>query len=222
MTAAPVEGRLRTVRWSLIAVVALGVATGLVVYWWSRTAPQGELAWGFRGFTFVYAVAFTGVGAWILGHRSRNVIGWSFLVVGALTAIRALAEQWAIYALGERAGQAAGGAWGAWLVDWLWIPALALVSAVFPLFPDGEPLNARWRNVLRAVPVATAISVVLVALRSGDLQTLPVDNPVGVLAYPYELTGAALLPFLAVMLASVTSLVLRSRHARGIQRTQLR
>jgi hypothetical protein len=52
----------------------------------------------------------------------------------------------------------------AWVGNWIWIVGQAGFTYLLLLFPDGRPLSARWRPLLRAGAIYMASMVVLLAL----------------------------------------------------------
>src|SRR6266498_2883073 len=123
----------------------------------------------------------------------------------------------------HRRGQVLG-----WLGSWVSAPALLLVPLFcFLLFPDGRLPAPRWRLVAWLDGLILAMATVGPALRPGPLVVLPsVANPLGASGMAAHLAGgllaaAALLLPLAVA-ASVGSLIVRLRRARGAQRQQLK
>ena len=52
-----------------------------------------------------------------------------------------------------------GGALAAWVLNWVWIPALGIQVLFFLLFPDGRVPGPRWRVVLGLAALGSAIAV---------------------------------------------------------------
>ena len=83
------------------------------------------------------AVAFSVLGASILGHRSQPRIGWICCLIGVTDALLAASDQYARYALATEPGLP-GGALASWLRAWTWAPAIGLLlTFLVLLFPDG-------------------------------------------------------------------------------------
>ena len=173
-------------------------------------------------------LAFATVGATIVWHRRRQVVGWLFCLGGVALAVQAFAAFYATHALVASPGSLRGGQVLGWLGTWVSAPALLLIPLFcFLLFPDGRLPSRRWRLVAWLDGLILAMATVGVAVRPGPLAVLPsVANPFGASGMAARLAGglvaaAALLLPLAVA-ASVGSQIVRLRRARGAQRQQLK
>ena len=93
----------------------------------------------------VVALVFSPVGAVIVAHRSRHLIGWIFCAIGLVAAARTLGADYAAYALLAAPGSLPGGELAAWIVSWLWVLHHGLFALLFLLFPDGRLPTPRWR-----------------------------------------------------------------------------
>ena len=161
------------------------------------------------------------IGALVATRQPRNPIGWLFLAGQLGTAIGLVSQAYASRVLQDGAlgpplaGQLATVVASALGASW----ALAVLAAVFLLFPDGSLPSRRWRAVLWALPVpqvAIILSTVLVVpidsiTRADELS--PLVSTVGVVS--------AIVSVLLLLL-SLVALVLRLRRSRGEQRQQLR
>jgi hypothetical protein len=173
-------------------------------------------------------IAFATVGAAVVWHRRRHVVGWLFSLVGLALAVQAFAAFYATHSLVASPGSLPGGQALGWVGTWVSAPALLLVPLFcFLMFPDGRLPAPRWRLVAWLDWLILAMATVGVAVRPGPLAVLPsVANPFGVSGMVGRLAGgllvavALLLP-LAVA-ASVGALIVRLRRARGVERQQLK
>src|SRR5215218_5934495 len=74
------------------------------------------------------------VGALVASRRPENPIGWIFLVAGfAANAFQAFALSYADYALRVQPGWLHGGAYMAWLSDWIAVPFASLATVLLLL-----------------------------------------------------------------------------------------
>jgi hypothetical protein len=166
-------------------------------------------------------LAFATVGATIVWHRRRQVVGWLFCLVGLSLAVQAFAAFYATHALVASPGSLPGGQVMGWLGTWVSAPALLLIPLFgFLLFPDGRLPAPRWRLVAWLDGLILAMATVGVAVRPGPLAVLPsVANPFGASGIVARLAdgllraGALLVPLTVV--ASVGSLIVRLRRAGG-------
>jgi hypothetical protein len=215
--------------WSLCLLCVALLAARVVLYFLNRDTTLATGGWGTANYAFILLVvilAFTLVGASISSRLPTNSIGWICLAIGLILALEAVADGYHVYALQTRPGLP-GGEYMAWLGNWLWAPAVFLITTfVVLLFPDGRLLSRRWR-VVAWFAVAALISIsVTYALVPGPLDEAPnVANPLGVesaasaLEFVYNWDLLLLLP---CFVASALSMVLRFRRSTGEVRQQIK
>jgi hypothetical protein len=170
----------------------------------------------------VSALVFSPVGAVIVAHRSRHLIGWIFCAIGLVGAGRTLGAGYAAYALLAVPGSLPGGEVAAWIISWLWVLHHGLFVLLFLVFPDGRLPTPRWRWIAWLGAGVVAIETIWVAFSAGPVDGLaPVENPLGI-----EAVGNVYGPVKAVSFAlgfgAMASLCVRLLHARGIERQQLK
>jgi hypothetical protein len=174
----------------------------------------------------VWAMSFPVVGAVIATHRPRNPLGWIFMVVGLSEGLVVFGYEYGNYGLRTAPGTLPGGALAVWIGQWAWAPGLGLLLTFVPLlFPDGRLPSRRWRLVawVSAVPIVLIPVLTAVALWPSRgpalLDPSVVDQGTGHL-------DVILLPAYVLMLgcglACLTSLLLRFRRSRGVDRQQLK
>ena len=208
--------------WSLFtATAALAIAQGVLVV--SGSTPLVDPEGGLNSFPLITVGCVLGalVGAMVATRQPRNPIGWLFLAGQLGTGIGLVSQAYASRVLQDGAlgpplaGQLATVVASALGASW----ALAVLAAVFLLFPDGSLPSRRWRVVLWALPVpqiAVLVSTLIVVpidsiTRADELS--PLVSTVG----PISALVSVLL-----LLLSLVALVLRLRRSRGEQRQQLR
>jgi hypothetical protein len=175
-------------------------------------------------------LAFPVVGALILWRRPENIIGWIFCVAGLFGAMLFFGERYAIHALVTEPGSLPGGVAVAGVLQWgLYAPPVALMGIILPLlFPDGRLPSRRWRPVPWFAAAFVVCAMTYNGLSPGPIElgsSTVVDNPTGIEgAEPVlNIVGAAGgLCALAAAGAAVTSVIMRFRRARGVQRQQLK
>jgi hypothetical protein len=112
------------------------------------------------------------------------------------------------------------------LVEWLWLPTVGLLAIyLLLLFPDGRLPSRRWRPLAWLSGLVIALLGVNSVLVPGELTELEgVRNPFGLEGAPWLVDAEIvfLLLFVACILASAVSLILRYRHSGGEVREQIK
>lgn len=220
------ERTARRLSWSAAALSGLLLMTGLAISILALTTSGEGVTFSHQFFTPLLTATYCVVGALVASRHPRNPIGWMFCAIGLLSALNMLSAGYALYS--ELAAPLPGGALARWFSLWLWIPNVMLpITFVLLLFPDGKLLSPRWRPVAWAAGIGLIAITVGVAFHPGPLEGMGMDE-----INPYGLPGgegvmSALLtvaaPLLVVgILGSIASVVVRFRHAAGIERAQLR
>ncbi|UDY22898.1 helix-turn-helix transcriptional regulator [Nocardioides sp. Kera G14] len=192
---------------TLGAVIALAVA-GFSRGFWVANAHNGLLA-----------LAFGGIGAWLLLRRPWHGEGLLFAVTGVSEGVLFLGRQ-----VGHTGTSTADRWWG-WLGVWPLALILALTTWTVLCFPEGRFLSRRWRWFGLAVAVIAAACSLVSAL-------WPVEyDAAGLSRHPLTLGGADVAdrvwsaiahPAYALFQLSWLAVVLaRWRSANGILRRQL-
>jgi signal transduction histidine kinase len=175
------------------------------------------------------------LGLLVATRRPRNPTGWLLLVVAVSSALQGVEDQYARFALLTHPGLP-GAVWAEWLGSFTTVaifPAGA-VLALLVLLPDGHLPSPRWRPVVIASVVDTAVIAVATAFTPGAVSVSSntanypaLDNPVGVgLLQPLTTNGAVVggiwFAGLALLLVGSVAPLLRMRRARGDERQQLK
>jgi hypothetical protein len=112
------------------------------------------------------------------------------------------------------------------LVEWLWLPTVGLLAIyLLLLFPDGRLPSRRWRPLAWLSGAVIVLLAVDNVLAPGELTDLDgVRNPFGLEGAPWLVDAqiVLLLLFVACILASAVSLILRYRHSMGEVREQIK
>ncbi len=168
------------------------------------------------------AVVFSTVGAVVASRRPDHPVGWLFCVVGLVGGIRHLGAEYAIYSLLVSYEPLPGGAAAAWVSSWMWVPHVGLMVFLGLLFPDGLLPTARWRPFAWLLVVAILVGTVALALSPGPLSGLgPIQNPFGIEG-ARRVVGPAHALVWTLVLVAASSLLLRFRRAKGIERQQIK
>jgi len=206
--------------WAIIvlAVVATVARVVLVILVPSRSNVGSPIVDALQPVPWL---AIATLGALIVQRRSAVTIGWLFL--GAAIQV--------VYFLCRRYSESATeiglppSAVITWLATWTFLPAVLIFSTLVPLLlPGGQLASSRWRPMLWLSLAALAFASVSLMVRPGPLDP-PYDrtlNPIGVSGYPAAAFTAAVLLWILAAIGSIWSFISRVRHARGIERLQLR
>lgn len=206
--------------------LALTVAGLLLVFSALSLAPPAP-AFGFPGFTSIFAISFSTVGWLVTVRQPKNPLGWLFTIVGVMSAVLVFTQGYALLGVTADPGSLPGAVWAAWIYGWLWFPMVVIAGFfILLLFPDGRLPSPRWRFVAWIGVFVTAVFTVLFAFGPGPLAGfIVVQNPAAIDLLPSGAVGASavFLSTVSVMfLASAFSLVLRFRRSTGITRQQLK
>lgn len=186
------------------------------------------------GFTALYFLAYSCVGAVLAVRRPRNPIGWLLVAIGfgfigtgtpAASDIAAAAAGTAN--LGVRLG--------IWVAGWSGVAWFLGFFALMVVFPTGRLPDGRWRVASRLLLGLGAVLIVLtMASPSFDMtvangaESITVANPFAVLpdlplwsalSFTNDLWSVALVILLVV---GMVSIIVRYRRSTGILRLQLR
>jgi len=173
------------------------------------------------------AVSAATVGAVLASRRPRHPVGWLLLALGLSLAWGGVAPAYAAYGLLARPGAlpAAHAVARYWPITV--VTAQTALSFVLLLTPTGSLPSPGWRWWARVTVAAAIMLLVGLGVASG-----PLDPRYQLLGGPFDLRGqggvllvvnqlALAVTTLAVVVGA-TSLVVRFRRARGVERQQLR
>jgi signal transduction histidine kinase len=217
-----------TLAWSLWALAAVLTAGGIVFAILNRhTKISGDAGVLFGTLFGLATVVVTTVGALVSSRRPRNPIGWGLVGAGIAFALSGVAEGYGVNALFTNPGGLPGGDVAAWLTSWLFIaPLFGTPALLFLLFPDGRLLGRRWRPVIWLTAATTGAASVNAAFSPGRFDDAPFDTVVN----PFGVEGGDVLAVLSLgwpgmvvsVLAAASSMVVRLRRSRGLERQQLK
>src|SRR6185503_13697602 len=174
-------------------------------------------------------VGFAVVGALIVSKHRAHSIGWLFVAVAFFFSLcHNLAQNYAVYALVVDSGSLPAGTAVFWFassaLDTIYVGAMLLLLL---LFPDGKPLTPRWRPLVWAALVASALGVLRGGLEFDAQPPLQgVHNPIavsGAWVTAINALQAVTVPLtIAALLGGVASMVLRFRRSEGTERQQMK
>jgi hypothetical protein len=167
------------------------------------------------------------VGAVVAARRPAHPVGWLLLGIALSLTGTAATAQYFLYGLLVRPGALPAARYAVLYQPATTFTALTLIGFVLLLTPTGSLPSPRWRWPARVMAATPVVLVLVVTLVGG-----PVDPRYQALGGPFDLRGldgvllAANQVALAVTVvglgAAAASLVGRFRHARGVERLQLR
>jgi hypothetical protein len=167
------------------------------------------------------------VGAVVAARRPAHPVGWLLLGIALSLTGTAATAQYFVYGLLVRPGALPAARYAVLYQPATTFTALTLIGFVLLLTPTGALPSPRWRWPAR-VMAATPIALVLVVTLAGG----PIDPRYQAHDGPFDLRGldgvllaanrAALAVTVVGLAAAAASLVGRFRHARGVERLQLR
>jgi hypothetical protein len=203
-----------------VAVIVLDVLDRMRIHSFHDSQPAG----------IVLPVSFSLLGAIIVSRQPGNRIGWIYLLIGVLMPWPPLGALY--FERSVIAGGLPGARWAAWMNDWAVPPVFpaGLSLFAFLLFPSGRLPSPRWRPVAWSAVVLTSIGLVLTWVDPSPISVssdLPqVANPTGVAALGSvagnDVGGAWWLIALALLAATIGSLVVRGRSAAPHERQQVK
>jgi len=211
-----------------VLALALGVRLGLLLNAAGLPETQGAGAATAAAYAAVVLalVSSAAVGAVLASRRPGHPVGWLLLGVGLSVALSVLVESYAKYGLVARPGSLPGARYLAGLaVLTFTIIWLSCAGFVLLLTPTGSLPSPRWRWWARVAAAAPVVVVVTSVVQPDPLAPDWYGNPLAIPAL-YRLLAvpgvAAIVVVLVSVLVGASSLVLRYRRARGVERQQLR
>ena len=219
----------RTARWVAGCAAAASVAllgAGLVLSYVDRQlVPASLTGWTVSNVSGQVVNMAVPVSGFVLAsRRPENRIGWLFLVAGLALGVSGFSPGYAQHALAANPGSLPAGRVFAWLSNWVWVIAVAMLAFLFLLFPTGQLHSRRWRPAAWFAGVAFALATVctLIAASSEWAHPFALSGP----ANPGGLTALfflmAILLISAALLVSVAALVVRFAKSSDEERLQLK
>ncbi len=167
------------------------------------------------------AVGYSTVGAVAASHRPANPVGWVLCSIGLSWGVAHFTSEYATYALLTAPGTLPAAEVTAWIYSWVWVPGLSFIVFLPLLFPSGRLPSPRWRPFARFSVLVAVAGTILAAFSPGPGVGLSIRNPFGIASLP-DLNEQLQALMFALILVAAASLVMRLRHARGVERQQIK
>jgi hypothetical protein len=215
--------------WALWALALLGLAATAWLDHLLRQAGLSHLSTGTGNAVAAgAAVVAATVGALVASRRPRHPVGWLLLAIRLSMTLASVGSGYRYYGLVARPGSLPAAAHLAGFASGLNIVYLSCAGFVLLLTPTGTLPSPRWRWWARIA--AAAAAVFLLAQVVAPMPLYPeypdIGSPIGVPALadpPLDaVVPVAGLVVLVGLVVGAGSLVGRFRHARGVERQQLR
>ena len=223
-------GRSRRARWQTVGAGAILTVSTIFVAISLATARSGSTAndLGSAIGQGVPALMLTMVGAILVVRLPGHVIGWLLAVGGLAIALSEGASGLADYGLNAHPGSVPGAIWFAWLGQLTWVPEIACLFILLPLFyPTGRLPSARWRVVVVIAGALVVIGGVSGAFVRWPPGLYPLGNPLALgeaadtlVTFLSYVVGTVLI--MAGGALAIASLIVRYRRAIPIERQQLK
>ena len=208
--------------WSLCALSLALTALSLLLLALNRSDPNTHIYEYWQVDTLV-PLSFSIIGAIIASRLPANPVGWLFCAAACLAAVDHFSAEYALYALLAQPTSLPAGEALAWLASWTWILYAGCIALSLLLFPNGRPPSRRWRWLAWLSVFLTIAGAVWVAFSPGVIGNLgSIRNPLGIEGLPSGFKPVQTIMLALLFVAAASTLVVRLRRARGIERQQLK
>ena len=223
MTAARADPTRRAALVWLVVPVAAVLYPAAMWLNWGRPFEDLEL---FNAVTVLPMVPMllgpVAVGALIASRLPRHPFGWLLLAGGLLILITAVTGGYAYRTLGAGSPQP-GSTLANWAGQWLAVPMWVLLSMMILLYPDGRLPSPRWRWFAALVLTVGGVYVVVAATEAWTHRHDVVEGVEQMLPFAGDTVTASLWPgYAAVLIATLSAVVVRYRRGDVVQRAQIR
>jgi hypothetical protein len=208
--------------WSLCALSLALTALSLLLLALNRSDPNTHIYEYWQVDTLV-PVSFSIIGAIIASRLPANPLGWLFCAAACVAAVDHFSAEYALYALLAQPTSLPAGEALAWLASWAWILYCGCIALSLLLFPNGRPPSRRWRGLAYLSVFLTIAGAVWVAFSPGVIGNLgSIRNPLGIEGLPSGFKPVQTIMLALLFVAALSTLVVRLRRARGIERQQIK
>lgn len=165
-------------------------------------------------------------GTLILRRHPRHRIGALLVLLGFVTALGQLTQEWAVYAYFTQRQALPGAAVAAWVTNWIWLVLFSVLLLIAGLFPNGRFASLRWRWWVGLPLLLFALPMFTAAMFEREMSSaFQIHNPLSVtLADEWYAAlfnfGVIFMPVTAIMV--FLSAIVRFRRSRFQERQQMK
>jgi signal transduction histidine kinase len=200
-----------------VALIAGGLAWA---YMDRHLVPTDTMGWNISdAFGEGVNLAIPVVGFVLASRRPANRVGWLFLLAGLALGVNAFSQRYGLHALIAAPGSLPAGRALAWLSNWTWVIAFAMLAFVFLLFPTGRLRSRRWLPAAWFAGGALTLTSAVVAVYTARFWSRPFSSPAQAMT---PVVAAVAILVCAVLVVSVAAVVVRFARSSGEERLQLK
>jgi hypothetical protein len=175
-------------------------------------------------------LSYPTVGALVVSHQPRNLIGWIFCAAGIVIITTICLQAYADYVVFALRSQPPGIRYVAWVAQSGFIGTVVVFLTtvlLFLLFPNGRPPSRWWWVVACVAVVGNALVALWAGTWPGPMYDYPaINNPFGLVGRSRgiveALGNAGILIVISSLVASLASVLVRWEKAGTEERQQLR
>jgi hypothetical protein len=208
--------------WSLCVLSLVLTALSVLLLALNYSHPKTNV-YGFWLENTILPISFSIIGAVIASRLPANPLGWLFCAAACIAAVAHLSGEYAIYALLAQPDTLPAGEALAWFTSWVWILFIGCTVLSLLLFPDGRLPGSRWTWLAWLTVLLTLVGALWQAFSPGVIDSLgSIRNPLGIEGLPRANEPVQTIMFALLFVAVASSLFVRMRRARGIERQQIK
>jgi hypothetical protein len=208
--------------WTLCALSLILTVLGVLLLALNYSHPNSHV-YGFWPENTVIPLSFSIIGAILASRLPANPLGWLFCTAALVSAVAHFSGEYAIYALLAPPEALPAGEALAWLTSWVWIPFIGILVILLLLFPDGRLPGRRWEWLVWLTVLLTSVGSAWQAFSPGAIDSLgTIRDPLGYEGLPKANEPVQIIMFALLFVVVASSLTVRMRRARGIERQQIK
>ena len=216
--------------WIFFGLIAASVTAAVIFDFSTRPAGDHFVLWEIM-ITFV-PVTFAFVGALIISHHPRNVIGLLMMLPGLslFVLVDAFLRPYLNGLLPPPESPTPVFLLILWFSNWNWLLLIFPLMFIMVLFPTGRPLTPRWRWLIYFGVGLMVFFVLMITFAEAlvpagsDSVDWRFDNPIGFLKE--EWINRIVSPFIIALpvwvILCAVSLLFRFRRSQGVEREQIK